>query len=196
MNLATAVLGKMLEIEEQTDSIMGWDSGVAMWNVHADEDDLSDLSVMKMGGPEYLAVHPVELIRSLTPPPACTQGLLLSFEGWYSPSDFDPPDAAPDRTDIRWLVAALRNGTILLLTHIRGMKPRIDTIDKHRLLTLPQVTAEVCANLRDFVIHGHDHSHDMPPIPQFVLDAVQRLMGTDGVSGVFIIPPPGDPDGA
>lgn len=180
--LATDVVKQVIEIDAQVQQMIGWDSGTAMWNLHAHEEDDSDLTAMKLGGPEHLEVHPVAVIEALSPIPPCTRGLILSFEAWHSPSGFDPSHDAPDRKDVRYVVAAMRTGLCLLLEHKRDEKPRLTVMDPHKLLHTPQIVNEVCSRLHDFVVRAeHEDQHASP------LAALLRAMQDGGGSGFIFM---------
>lgn len=182
MSLTTDVLKHVAELEAQVQEMYGWDSGVSLWNLHAHEEDFSDLMPMKMGGHESYEGHPMDLVQRLTPPPPCTVGLVMSWEAWHSPSGFTPPTEAPDRIDIRYVVAALRNGAVLLLEHKRDQKPRIGVMDPMRCLTVPGA-GDICAALRDVVTTPSGP-------PSGLIDLIHKLLA-EGGGGFMIL---GGPD--
>lgn len=180
MSLTTEAIKHVMEIDAQVESLIGWDSGVGAWNLHAHEEDYSDLIPMKMGGSEHLDLHPMEVVQQLqrTAPPACTVGLIMSWEAWHSPSGYTPATEAPDRTDIRYVVCALRSGPVVLLEHLRDTKPTVRLMDPMRCLTSP-AAGDVCASLHD-LLTSPTHSDSNP-----LTDFLQKLLGDSG--GGFII---------
>lgn len=177
MSLTTAVLKHLAELEAQVHDLYGWDSGVCLWNLHAHEEDYSDLSPMKMGGSEAFEGHPLDLVQRLTPPPPCTVGLVITWEAWHSPNGVEPACDDPERIDVRYAVAALHNGAVMLLEHKRDQKPRINLMDSMRLLTAEPNAGAVCAGLHD-VMTSQPDTHP-------ILGLLQRLMGEGG--GGFIV---------
>lgn len=129
MTLSTAVLGKVFELEADM-AAGGWDRGCALWGMHADEEDLSDLET-RMLTPGYQDIDVPNLLAGLLPAPPCFQALVCGFEA----AETDDMDPTVPPVETRVLIASLRNGSFVLIRRQRDGKPKGEILDRFRLMT-------------------------------------------------------------
>ncbi len=169
MTLNSQVLATLFDLDQQMEA-EGWDLGTGVWGLHAHSEGGEDITPMKLFGPEYADMHPLDVLGQITvPPPPCTVGLAIGYECWVTSDPDLTVQDDPNRIETRFTVAALRTGMWVVVHRARGEKPRGFILNGMRILTVNSGLFRVAQVLMAIL-------EEAPPdIPPSLLSLLQAL---------------------
>lgn len=154
----------IIPLERDLDS-MGWDQGFNAWLIHQHEGQ--DVELIKVID-RCMDEGPLAMVNAAPPPMgACHVGLVVQFECWL--------DAEHTRS-IRYVLAGLRSGVMVVVTREQEAKPRCRIIPVDTMPNAHEDIVEIMLALRSKVTQPSNGP----------MDFLQQLFG--GGASVIVVP--------
>lgn len=156
MTYVQETLQELVRLERDLES-RGWDLDVGAWTLHNAGHDGETVELVKLGGEGFIDLHPLALLHGLRHGQRmdpCQIGMALMFECYLSANaDYDQAREDPNRKEVRYVMGAMRGGTVIIVTRERGCaKSRASIVPTGRHIGEPNA-ASIAESMRATVAH-------------------------------------------